>query len=271
MFDSISIGSFWVWFVRMKVLQSVCFALSLLGSIVAFSSQANAGEDSLHWSYGGEENPTQWGRLGHDFALCEVGRDQSPIDIDDAVVSTLSTIEFNYSSVPLVVVNNGHTVQVNYAEGSTVSIEGDKYELLQFHFHTPSEHTSEGRASAMELHLVHSNDSGELAVVGIMLEKGNAHPAIDTVWRHIPEEEGTNEVDSITIDAADLLPDSIAYFSYSGSLTTPPCSEGVRWNVLQESVQVSEDQIAAFEDLYQVNARPIQPTNGRIIELHEEE
>ena len=202
--------------------------------------------------------------------MCEAGRDQSPIDIDDAVVGPPSTLKFNYSSVPLVVVNNGHTIQVNYAGGSTVSIDGDIYDLLQFHFHTPSEHTAEGTASAMEVHLVHGNDAGELAVVGIMMEQGDAHPAIDTVWSHIPAETGMNEVESATINAADLLPDSITYFSYAGSLTTPPCSEGVRWNVMQEPIQVSTEQIAAFEALYQVNARPLQPTNGRLIQLHED-
>jgi carbonic anhydrase len=209
------------------------------------------------------------GRLGHDFASCEVGSVQSPIDIDQVTASTPSTLSFNYAAVPLVVANNGHTIQVNYPEGSTVSIDGDDYELLQFHFHTPSEHRMKGRAAAMELHLVHRNAAGELAVVGVMLEPGKAHPAIDAVWKNIPEEGSITQVERISVNAGDLLPESTAYFSYVGSLTTPPCSEGVRWNILQEPVQVSEAQIAAFENLYQVNARPIQPTNGRIIQLHE--
>lgn len=245
--------------------------LSTLGLILSVSLSVNADGHGSHWSYGGDTNPTQWGRLGHDFALCETGRDQSPIDIDDAVVSKPSTLAFNYSSTPLEIVNNGHTIQVNYDEGSSVSIDEDEYELLQFHFHTPSEHTQEGVASAMEMHLVHRNEAGDLAVVGVMLQKGEANPAIDTVWANIPAEEGTNEVEGIMINAADLLPDSIAYYSYAGSLTTPPCSERVRWNVLKEPIQVSEEQIDAFEAIYQVNARPVQPTNGRMIELHEEE
>ncbi|MEB3211008.1 MAG: carbonic anhydrase family protein [Leptolyngbyaceae bacterium] len=255
----------------MRVLKFVGLILFVLGELIAFSLQIDAQETSPHWSYGGEANPTHWGRLGNDFASCEVGRDQSPIDIDDAVVGSPPAIEFNYSSVPLVVVNNGHTIQVNYAEGSTVRIGGDEYDLLQFHFHTPSEHTAAGHASAMELHLVHRNEAGELAVVGILLEQGSGHPVIETVWEHIPTEVGMNEVASVAISASDLLPESIAYFSYTGSLTTPPCSEGVRWVVMKEPVEVSEEQIAAFEGLYQVNARPTQPTNGRIIELHDEE
>lgn len=255
---------------KMKAFNFLWAVLSVLGSFVVFSSPVSAGEETPEWSYGGETNPTRWGELSEEFAACEVGRDQSPIDLNEAVASTPSNISFNYASVPLVVVNNGHTVQVNYPEGSTVSIDGDEYELLQFHFHTPSEHTVEGRAAAMELHFVHSNEAGELAVVGVMLASGESNPVIDTIWAHIPEEEGTNQVESTVINAADLLPGSTAYFGYAGSLTTPPCSEGVRWNILQEPVQVSEEQIDTFEALYQVDARPTQPTNGRIIELHEE-
>ena len=249
--------------------KSLAFSI-LLGIFTALMVPALAGQDSPNWSYGGAGNPTQWGRLGHDFALCETGRDQSPIDIDDVVYGTRAKLKFKYETVPLVVVNNGHTVQVNYPAGSTVSINGDEYELLQFHFHTPSEHITSGLAAAMELHLVHRNKAGELAVIGVMMEKGATNSAIDTIWEHIPGEEGTNTVEGLTFNAADLLPDGITYFSYGGSLTTPPCSEDVRWNVLAETIQVSEEQIAAFESLYQVNARPIQPTNGRIIRLHEE-
>ncbi|MEM8810070.1 MAG: carbonic anhydrase family protein [Cyanobacteria bacterium P01_G01_bin.38] len=248
--------------------KSASFALFSLGILIAVSAPALAGSDMPHWSYGGATNPTQWGRLGHDFALCEVGRDQSPIDIDDVVAGTPAEIVFDYNPVPLQVVNNGHTIQVNYAEGSTVSINGDEYNLLQFHFHTPSEHTTSGQAAAMELHLVHRNAAGELAVVGVMLEAGVAHPVIDTIWAHIPEEAETKAVEDVTINAADLLPGGVSYYSYAGSLTTPPCSEAVWWNILVEPIQVSEEQIAAFERLYPVNARPVQPTNGRIIELH---
>lgn len=253
--------------------QVILLALSIpMIGVLASPTPTKAGEHSPDWSYGGAAKPTQWGRLGHDFALCETGRDQSPIDIDNAVLGTPADIVFNYSEAPLVVVNNGHTVQVNYENGSTVSIngEGEEYELLQFHFHTPSEHTLSRRAAAMELHFVHRNEEGKLAVVGVMMEKGKAHPSIDTIWEHIPGAGETNAVQGLTMNVASLLPNGSTYYSYSGSLTTPPCSEGVSWNVLAKPIQVSEEQIAAFEQLYQVNARPIQPTNGRIIELHPE-
>lgn len=254
-----------------QLTRQILSALFMIEAFAAFPISALAEEDMPHWSYGGADNPTQWGLLGHDFALCEFGRDQSPINVDDAISSSPADIEFNYSETPLVVVNTGHTVQVNYEKGSTVNINGEEYELLQFHFHTPSEHTLSERATAMELHFVHSNEAEQLAVVGVMMEEGATNPVIDSIWDHIPTEEGVNTVEEMMINAADLLPDGIAYFSYAGSLTTPPCSESVSWNVLAEPIQVSEDQIAAFERLYQVNARPIQPTNGRTIEFHEQQ
>jgi len=225
-------------------------------------------EGSSHWGYGGAENPTQWGQLNRDFELCELGKAQSPINIKNPVVSTPTNINFDYKPTPLVVVNNGHTIQVNYEQGSSVNINGEKYSLLQFHFHTPSEHTINSKASALELHLVHRNDAGKLAVVGVLLTEGNANPVIEEVWQNIPETGKTNTVSDRLINAVNLLPRSKAYYSYVGSLTTPPCSEGVKWNVLVEPMTVSEEQIASFAKIYQVDARPVQPTNGRNIELH---
>ncbi len=227
-----------------------------------------ASETAPHWGSGGAENPTQWGSLNKDFALCEAGRDQSPINIKNAVESTPAKISFDYKSSPLVVVNNGHTIQVNYEKGSTVTINGEKYALLQFHFHTPSEHEINDKAAAMELHLVHRNEAGKLAVLGVMLNKGKANALIEEVWQNIPATGKTNAVSDRLINAANLLPKSMAYYSYDGSLTTPPCSEGVKWNVFVEPMTISEEQIAAFEKIYQVDARPIQSANGRTVQLH---
>jgi carbonic anhydrase len=248
-----------------KVMLLLAIVIATLSPI---STPALAGEVAPHWHYGGAENPTQWGSLSKDFALCESGRDQSPINIKNTVESTPSKISFDYKTSPLVVVNNGHTIQVNYAEGSTVTIDGEKYALVQFHFHTPSEHEINDKATAMELHLVHRNEAGKLAVVGVMLTKGKANPLIEEVWKNIPATGKTNTVSDITINAAKLLPSSKAYYSYAGSLTTPPCSEGVKWNVFVEPMTISEEQIEAFEKLYQVDARPIQPINGRSVQLH---
>lgn len=248
--------------------QAARMTLLILGAWVLLSFPVIAGEEPPHWSYGSDANPTQWGRLSHDFALCDVGHDQSPIDVNHVILGSPAAIEFNYAPTPLTVVNTGHTIQVNYEAGSSVTIDGKSYELVQFHFHTPSEHTTDGHASAMELHLVHQNAAGELAVVGILMNVGAENPAIAPIWDHIPGSEETNTDAGLTINAADFLPSNTSYYSYAGSLTTPPCSEGVRWNVLAEPIELSEEQVAAFAALYPVNARPVQPTNGRMIELH---
>jgi carbonic anhydrase len=239
-----------------------------IGTLFPLSTSAVAGEGAPHWGYGGAENPTQWGSLSKDFAVCESGRDQSPINIKDAVEGNPAKINFDYKSSPLVVVNNGHTIQVNYAQGSSITINGEKFSLLQFHFHTPSEHNINDKASAMELHLVHRSESGQLAVVGVMLTKGKANSLIEEVWKNIPNTGKTSTVSDLMINATNLLPRSKAYFSYAGSLTTPPCSEGVKWNVFVEPITVSDEQVEVFEKIYQVDARPIQSTNGRDIQLH---
>lgn len=174
-----------------KLLAPLAIAISLF---LVLSSPVLAAQLPPHWSYGGTENPTQWGNISQDFALCELGKNQSPINIKNAIASTPAKISFDYQPSPLVVVNNGHTIQVNYAEGSTVTIDGQKYALLQFHFHTPSEHAVNAKASAMELHLVHRNAAGQLAVVGVLLNKGQANPLIAEVWGNIPATGKTNTV-----------------------------------------------------------------------------
>jgi carbonic anhydrase len=249
-------------------MKALLLSAAVIGTSFLVSTSVFAGEPIPHWSYGGAENPTQWGALGKDFSLCELGRDQSPINIKNVVESTPAKIDFDYKPSPLVVVNNGHTIQVNYGSGSTVTINGEKYALLQFHFHTPSEHEINDKASALELHLVHRNEAGQLAVVGVMLNQGKANPLIEEIWKNIPAAGKTNTVSDRMINVASLLPSKKSYFSYAGSLTTPPCSEAVKWNVLLEPMTISEEQIEAFQKLYQVNARPIQSTNGRTVQLH---
>jgi|JFJP01.1.fsa_nt_gi carbonic anhydrase len=239
-----------------------------IGKLLLLTPSALAGETNPHWGYGGSENPTQWGSLSKDFQLCETGRSQSPINIKNAVVRDPANISFDYQHSPLVVVNNGHTIQVNYAQGSSVTINGEKFSLLQFHFHTPSEHTINNKASALELHLVHRNEAGKFAVVGVLLNQGKENSLIKEIWENIPATGKTNTISDRLINATNLLPKSKSYYSYSGSLTTPPCSEGVKWNILVEPITVSAEQIETFAKIYQVDARPIQPTNSRIIQLH---
>lgn len=253
---------------RFKNTLVLVLGLFIAGLITCSPLQVFAAEPTPTWGYGGENNPTRWGEISPNFAACELGRNQSPINIVDAVKGKPAQIDFKYNSTPLVVFNTGRTIQVNYASGSTATINGEEYQLLQFHFHTPSEHTISGNASPMELHLVHRNASGQLAVVGVMLQTGDVNPLIDEIWKVIPAAGETNTISDRTVNAANLLPQSNAYFSYTGSLTTPPCSEGVKWHVMVEPITVSAEQIAAFEKLYQVDARPLQPLNDRVIELH---
>jgi carbonic anhydrase len=220
------------------------------------------------WGYQGDTNPQAWGKITRDFATCDLGTAQSPIDITSTVKGKPSQISFNYRSSPLNVVNNGHSIQVNYAPGSTINIDGEKYTLLQFHFHTPSEHQIAGKAAVMEAHLVHRNTAGKLAVVGVMMKAGKENQAIDRVWQAIPPVGETKTLDNIAIDATNLLPATKSYYSYTGSLTTPPCSEGVNWTVMTEPITLSPAQIQTFEKYYPIDARPLQPTNARKIELH---
>ena len=251
--------------------------LSLFGAIACLTTllilnpyQSSAAGDNPDWGYGGASNPTRWDELKPEFESCQLGKAQSPIDISNYEAGESIEIEFNYQTSPVEVVDNGHTIEVAYPPGSNVSIDGEEYELLQFHFHTPSEHTIDGEASAMELHFVHQNEAGELAVVGVMMNLGEDNPIIASIWSAMSEGNKTNKSNSITIDAANLLPNDRKYVSYAGSLTTPPCSEGVSWNLLLEPIELSSEQIATFESLYPYNARPIQSLNGRSIQLHGE-
>ncbi|MBD2176102.1 carbonic anhydrase family protein [Pseudanabaena sp. FACHB-1998] len=253
-----------------KLIKKIVSLIIITGALWIGATSIVLAEDSTHWGYGGSENPTQWSSLSKNFALCELGKSQSPINITNSYVisGNQDQIEFNYLPSSLEIINNGHTIQVNYDKGSSVTINGEKYELVQFHFHTPSEHNINSKAYAMELHLVHRNASGTLAVVGVMIQNGRANPLIAEIWGNIPAIKTTKLVSDRQINVSELLPMSRAYYSYDGSLTTPPCSEGVKWNVFAEPITISEEQIQEFQKLYQVDARPIQSSNSRLIKLH---
>lgn len=244
-------------------------AISILVSIAILLSPLVVLADGVQpeWGYSGTTRPNAWGKLSTNFSKCESGMAQSPIDLKGAIKGTSAPITFNYKSSPLVVVDNGHTIQANYAPGSSISIDGDQYALLQFHFHTPSEHQIGGKAAAMELHLVHRNAANKLAVVGVMINKGPEQLLIGKVWQAIPPSGQTNTAENIAINAVDLLPVNRSYYSYTGSLTTPPCSEGVKWHILTTAISLSQRQIDRFKELYQIDARPLQPLGDRQIEL----
>lgn len=213
-----------------------------------------------HWSY-----PEGTGRA-HWPGTCGVGKAQSPIDIRTAQAKSenLPALTFDYRTGPLHIIDNGHSVQVNLAKGSFLLVGGVRFELVQFHFHKPSEETIDGHHFDMVVHLVHRNASGKLAVVALPLRAGTESPLITTLWRHLPgEKEREVSPAGVTINPAELLPANRRYFTYVGSLTTPPCTEGVRWFVLRTPASVSAGQVAEFGKVYPNNARPTQPVNGR--------
>jgi carbonic anhydrase len=218
-----------------------------------------------HWAYEGDAGPQSWGRLNPEFVKCSSGERQSPIDIRDGMKLQLDPVQFEYRPSSFRVIDNGHTVQVNVAGGNSIEVTGRRYSLVQFHFHRPSEERIDGRQFDMVVHLVHKAMDGRLAVIAVLLDQGSAHPLVQTVWNNLPLEKGEEVPAKSLLDLNALLPAERNYFTYMGSLTTPPCSEGVLWMVMKQPVQISQEQIGIFARLYPMNARPIQSASGRLI------
>ncbi|RTL17632.1 MAG: carbonate dehydratase [Burkholderiales bacterium] len=221
-----------------------------------------------HWGYAGDIGPDRWAELAPENRLCAVGTRQSPIDIRDGIAVELEQIAFDYRASSFSVLDNGHTVQVNVAPGNGITVMGRRFELLQFHFHRPSEERVNGRQFDMVAHLVHRDEQGRLAVVAVLLERGRddkPHPLVQTVWANLPLEKGEALPAQVQIDLNQLLPAERGYYTYMGSLTTPPCSEGVLWMVMRQPVALAAQQIGIFARLYPMNARPLQPGSGRLI------
>jgi carbonic anhydrase len=224
---------------------------------------AQPGQPPPHWSYEGEAGAAHWGDLSPDFAVCKTGHQQSPVNITNAVVSKLPAIEFDYKPAVLKIVDNGHTVQVNYPLGSYIKVGDRTYQLLQFHFHHPSEEQIQGKSHDLVIHLVHQDAEQHKAVVAVLADRGQSNPVIQAVFSHLPKSKGQEVTTDQTINAGDLLPATRSYYTFPGSLTTPPCSEGVTWFVLKASVTLSSSELGQFTSLYPHNARPVQPLNGR--------
>jgi carbonic anhydrase len=218
-----------------------------------------------HWDYQGTAGPESWGKLQAEFSKCSVGTRQSPIDIRDGVKVQLDPVQFDYKPSGFRVIDNGHTVQVNVASGNSIEVLGRRYDLVQFHFHRPSEERINGRQFDMVAHLVHKDIDGRLAVVAVLLDRGSIQPVVQTVWNNLPLEKGEDVAAKVALDLSALLPADRSYFTYMGSLTTPPCSEGVLWMVMKNPVSISAEQINIFARLYPMNARPIQQVSGRLI------
>ena len=221
-----------------------------------------------HWTYEGADGPEHWGDLDPAYRTCKLGHLQSPIDIPSSELkaSHLDPIRFEYKPSPLKIVDNGHTVMATAAPGSFIRLGSAEYELQQVHFHRPSEETVDGKHSAMVAHLVHKNKEGALAVVAVLFEEGAPNAALDALFGHLPATPSKEESPAgVMLDAAKLLPTTTAYFTFQGSLTTPPCTEGVTWYVLRQPATASPDQLAAFAKRYPHNARPTQAHDGREI------
>jgi carbonic anhydrase len=220
------------------------------------------------WSYAGAKGPEHWGDLDPQYVPCKDGREQSPIDIQGTETADLPALRFEYQSGPLNVINNGYTaVRVDYLHSGDVLTVGDRrYELTQFHFHRPSEEHIHGKPFDMVLHLMHAASDGQVAGVAVLLKAGRANPTIQTLWQHMPKTAGPlEEITGVDVNPAALLPRDTAYYTYEGSQTAPPCTEGVTWFVLKTPVEISPEQIAAFATLYPHDVRPVQPLNGRVV------
>ncbi|MCG8407544.1 MAG: carbonic anhydrase family protein [Phycisphaerales bacterium] len=225
------------------------------------------GCEVVDFGYFGEIGPTAWSELMADYVACGDGTEQSPVNITTADVQVdgaLPVVQTNYETVDAVLINNGHTLEVEYAEGSTLTFGNKTYELVQFHFHTLSEHRVDGAPADMEAHLVHRNDAGELLVLGILIHVGAENAFLAQFWNEFSLSESTTETD-IEINVTDLLPADLDYYTYSGSLTTPPCTEIVTWVVLKTPIALSREQVDFFTYRVGNNARPMQELNGRTV------
>ena len=252
-------------FLKILIVSFIIILFTLL--FVFYFNAKSALSHPIHWSYNGENDPSHWGDLNSEYLICKTGSQQSPINFEEAQITNLPNIEFNYKNTSFKIINNGHTIEEKYEPGSFIKIDGKRYELLQFHFHAPSEHTVDGKHYPVEAHLVHKSEDGKLAVIGVFMKEGSSNDFLETVWTHIPTQEGEKMVQGVSVNASVLPPEDKSYYNYIGSLTTPPCSEGVSWNVMKTPIEVSSEQIAKFTAVYSGNARPVQPLNRRIVKV----
>ncbi|MCZ7565770.1 MAG: carbonic anhydrase family protein [Burkholderiales bacterium] len=236
----------------------------LLAAALAIGSAAPAA--AQHWGYSGEAGPQHWAKIDAKYAMCGLGRNQSPIDLDGFVEADLQALKLGYKAGAAEIVNNGHTIQVNYAQGSMLTVNGRSFELKQFHFHAPSENRVGGKRFPLEGHLVHADSQGTLAVVAVMFQEGAANPLLAKLWQKMPAKAGGKAALPDGLSVAQLLPADRDYYRFNGSLTTPPCSEGVWWLVMKQPVSVSKAQVEKFsKTLGFANNRPTQPINARTV------
>ncbi len=241
-------------------MKNITLALGL--AVLSVASIAGEGPS---WSYSGEAGPDKWAKLTPEYATC-AGKNQSPVNLSGFTKADLKPIKFSYKTDNDEILNNGHTIQVNLPAGSSIAVDGTQFDLKQFHFHAPSENLIDGKSYPLEAHLVHADKDGNLAVVAVMFKEGKANKALAKAWAQLPEKEGEKLNLTASLSATELLPVTRAYYSFSGSLTTPPCSEGVRWLVIKQPMTASQSQIEAFAHaVHHENNRPVQAINARAI------
>jgi carbonic anhydrase len=242
-------------------MKSVLLAISM----VVFTSNVLANEPA-HWSYEGEGSPQNWSKLSPDYMLCEKGKNQSPINIHKSMKVHARPLHINYKMPPISLINNGHSIQANVQEGDFIRLDGEEFTLQQFHFHSPSENTINGKSFPLEAHFVNMDADGEIAVVAVMFEIGKANPALTQISRQLPDDIGETVVLKQKVDIKRLLPESLAHYRYTGSLTTPPCTEGVRWMVVKQPLTLSTEQLTWFTSaINHANNRPLQDLHGRVV------
>jgi carbonic anhydrase len=247
----------------------VVLGLSLLGS-APFAALAQQAEGGAPWAYDGKQGPLNWGKLDPAYRACSAGKEQSPIEIRGAHLNkNLQPIEFHYISSSMTLVNTGHWIQVTPAPGSYMVANGTRYDLVQFHFHHPGEEVVKGRLPDMTLDLVHKSAEGKIAVIAVRLNEGNANAVLAALWEHMPKTTGATDKMTESMSPAGLLPSDRGYWTYEGSLTAPPCTEGVRWFVLEQEVELSRSQLRSYAALFKLTSRMTQPTRGRKIEANE--
>jgi carbonic anhydrase len=221
---------------------------------------------STHWGYTGKEGSQYWGSLSPEYSTCSSGANQSPVNLSNFVEATLSPLKMSYDLNAYEVINNGHTIQVNYQSENTLALNGHDYKLIQFHFHSPSENQINGKSYPLEAHLVHRDKNGNLAVVAVMFEAGKTNETLAKTWAVMPKKKAESHLLIADVSAQGLLPDNRDYYRFNGSLTTPPCTEGVLWLVMKQPITASIEQIGYFSHIiHYPNNRPLQRINARAI------
>lgn len=238
------------------------------GNPTGHGQPAKNGHDA-HWDYVGDYGPESWGKMRPEFATCATGKTQSPVHIQpgDALPADLEPISFEYGPLVGRIHHNGHTVQVDVQGTNMLVVRGKVYRLVQFHFHHPAEEMINYRGFPMVAHLVHKDSEGRLAVVALLMELGAENPVLAQAWARMPLKAGEQYLlDAGRLSVADTLPKERGYYTFTGSLTTPPCSEGVTWVVMKQPVTISQTQLETFRRLFPLNARPVQPLNARLVQ-----